>query len=329
MQPARSVLEQLSKWDIKAAKGAQVQSRVRWVEDGEVSSAFFFRLKKKRAADRRIAALRKPDGTLVSSPSDLCSSFFTFCSSLFSASCTDSSVQDSLLANISSFLSPNQASQCEGLLTLGECHSILLGMARRKAPGSDGLPKEFYIRFWEVLGQDLVEVLNTCYASGSLSLSQRRGIISLVFKRGDRLDARNWHPITLLNVDYNLASRLLKVIHVVVGKDQTCGVPGRFIGENIALLRDIVDYASFSNVPAAILSLDQEKAFDRVDWSFKLATLSKMGFGPSFLHWVHFFYTGVQSCVNVNGFFVLSRGVRQGCLPSPLLYVLVFGSPCF
>ena len=143
-------------------------------------------------------------------------------------------------------MSPTQARECEGLLTLGECHSALLDMARRKAPGSDGLPMEFYIRFWEVLGQDLVDVLNTCYASGSLSLSQRRGIISLVFKRGDRLDARNWRPITLLNVDYKLASRvlagrLLKVIHVVVSKDQTCGVPGRFIGENVALLRDIAD----------------------------------------------------------------------------------------
>ena len=128
-------------------------------------------------------------------------------SSLFSASCTVSSVQDSLLANISSFLFPNQASQCEGLLTLGECHSALLGMATRKAPGSDGLPMEFYIHFWEVLGQDLVDVLNACYASGSLSLSQRRRIISPVFKRGDRVDARNWLPITLLDVDYKLASR--------------------------------------------------------------------------------------------------------------------------
>ena len=58
-----------------------------------------------------------------------------------------------------------------------------------------------------------------------------------------------------------------------------------------------------------------------------LATLSKMGFGPSFLHWVRLFYTDVQSCVNVNGylspFLVLSRGVRQGCPLSPLLYVLV------
>ena len=58
-----------------------------------------------------------------------------------------------------------------------------------------------------------------------------------------------------------------------------------------------------------------------------LATLSRMGFGPSFLHSVRLFYTGVQSCVNVNGylspFFVLSRGVRQVCRLSPLLYVLV------
>ena len=330
--PPRSVPEQLSKWDIEAVKGAQVRSRLRGVQDGEVSSAFFFRLEKKRAADKWVASLREPDGTLVSSPSDLCASFVTFHSSPFSTSCTDSSVQDSFLANISSFLSPNQASQCEGLLTLGECHSALLGMARRKAPGSGGLPMKFYIRFWEVLNQDLVDVLNACYASGSLSLSQRRAIISLVFKRGDRLNARNWRPITLLNVDYKaasrvLAGRLLKVIHVVVSKDQTCGVQGRFIGENVALLRDIVDYASFCNVPAAVLSLDQEKAFDRVDWSFMLATLSKMGFGPSFLHWVRFFNTGVQSCLNVNGylspFFVLCRGFRQGCPLSPLLYVLV------
>ena len=49
---------------------------------------------------------------------------------------------------------------------------------------------------------------------------------------------------------------------MVVSDDQTCEVPGRFIGENVALLRDIVDYATFSNVPAAVLSLDQKNGFD-------------------------------------------------------------------
>ena len=330
--PYMSVLEQLFKWDIDTARGAQVRSRVRWVEDGEVSSAFFFRLEKRRAADRWVAALREPDGSIVSSRSDLCASFASLYSSLSSASPPDSSAQDSLLANISSSLSCNQVDQCEGPLTLGECYNVLLGMTRRRAPGTDGLPMEFCVRFWKVLGQDLVDVLNTCYASASLSLSQRRRVIFLVFKRGDRPDARNWRPISLLNVDYKLASRVLagrflKVIHLVVSKDHTFGVPGRFIGENVALLRDVADYATLSNVPTAVLSLDQENAFDRVDWPFMLSTFSKMGFGPSFLRWIRLLYNGVQSCVNVNGylpsFFVLSRGVCQSCPLSPLLYVSV------
>ena len=164
------------------------------------------------------------------------------------------------------------------------------------------------------------------------SLPRSVGGLSLSFKKGDRIDPRNWRPISLLNVDYKLTSRvlagrLLKVIHLVVADDQTCGVPGRYIGENVAFLRDAVHYASFSGQPVAILSLDQEKAFDRVDWGFKRSTLLTMGFGPSFIKWVDLFYAGVSSAVSVNGhlssFFSLSREVRQGCPLSPLLYVLV------
>ena len=99
---------------------------------------------------------------------------------------------------------------------------------------------EFYVKFWPILGTDLVNVLNSCYFSGVMSLTQRRCLISLIFKKGDCLDPRNWRPITLLNVDYKLAARvvagrLLKVIHLIVAKDQTCGVPGRFIGENVSI----------------------------------------------------------------------------------------------
>lgn len=286
--PYHSVLAELSCLDLESAKGAQTRSWIRWVEEGEISSAFFFRLEKKRSADHWVSALWQPDGSIVSSPSDLCSSFASFYSLLFSASPTDSATCDSLVHNLSSSLLPDQANLCEGLLSSDECHRALLGIAKRKSPGSDGLPMEFFARFWGVLGHDLVTVLNDCYYTGSLSLSQRRSIISLIFKKGDRLDPRNWRPISLLNIGYKLAARvlagrLLRVIHLVVAPDQTCGVPGRFIGENVALLRDVVDYATLSNVPIPIVSLDQEKAFDRVDWSFMRATLRKMGFGPSFI----------------------------------------------
>ena len=110
LAPYHGVLTQLANFDLETAKGAQVRSRIRWVEEGESSSAYFFRLEKKNAADRWISALRESDGTIVSSPSDLCDSFASFYGSLFSAEATDSSMQASLLANIPSALSSEQAS---------------------------------------------------------------------------------------------------------------------------------------------------------------------------------------------------------------------------
>ena len=84
--------------------------------------------------------------------------------------------------------------------------SSLIGYARRKAPGSDGLSAKFFIPFWGVLGADLVDFFNFCFSVGFLTRSQRRGVISLTFKKGDRLDAGNWRLIFLVNVDYKIAS---------------------------------------------------------------------------------------------------------------------------
>ena len=328
----QTVLSNLAKLDLDAARSAQIRSRTRWVEEGESSSSYFFRLVKKQSADRLVSALRLPDGSIVNSPQDLVDCFADFYSSLFSADEVDPLAKLELLSKVSARLPVEQSASCEGELSVEECLSALQGMAHRKAPGNDGLPMEFYDKFWVVLGSDLVRVLNFCFSNNKLSKSQRRGVISLSFKKGDRLDPKNWRPISLLNVDYKIASRaiagrLLKILHVVVDKDQTCGVPGWFIGENVAYLRDIVHYASLTGVPCAMLSLDQEKAFDRVDWGFMSDTLSTMGFGPSLIGWIDLFYRGSQSAVNVNGhvsyYFSLSRGVRQGCPLSPLLYVMV------
>ena len=169
--PYRSTLAELSRFDLEAACGAQVRSRVRWVEEGERSTAYFFWLEKKRSADRRISALRESDGSIISDITGLCNSISSFYSGLFTSTSTDPAARESLLSNICSTLTPEQASSCDGLLTASECRSALLGMAKRKAPGSDGLPMEFYVKFWDVLGEDLVCVLNSCYCDGCMSLS--------------------------------------------------------------------------------------------------------------------------------------------------------------
>jgi hypothetical protein len=87
------------------------------------------------------------------------------------------------------------------------------------------------------MGVDYVEVLNYCYKVGKLAPTQRTGVITLLHKRGDRLDMKNWRPLTLLCVDYKIAAkaianRLLAVLHLVIHTDQSCGVPGRNPNEN-------------------------------------------------------------------------------------------------
>ena len=159
-------------------------------------------------------------------------------------------------------------------------------MAPGKATGLDGLTAEFYHRFWPLIGNDFVEVMNTCYLSGYLSSSQRSGLITLLFKRGDRLEMNNWRPITLLCVDYKIAAkaianRLLHVLPSRIHPNQSCGVCGRSSTPNTLLLQDIVHDINDRGLGGAILSLDQEKAFDRVDWAFLLRVLEGMNFGPS------------------------------------------------
>ena len=322
------VLNKLAAFDRADAEGARVRSRVQWAEEGEMSSRFFLRMERKRAAESWISAMRLSDGKIVSDISEICQSWTDYYSSLFSAESVNLQIQETLFENLTARLPADAVSSCEGPLSVQEVRSALEGMARGKSPGSDGLPMEFYLTFWDIIGTDLTTVLND---SLDRALSQRTALISLIFKKGDRLEHKNWRPISLLNVDYKIctrtvAGRLLNVLHHVILPNQTCGVRGRFIGENVTLLRDVVDFASETGRPVAILSLDQEKAFDRVDWVFLFKTLTHMGFGPSFIKWVQLFYNKIRSAVLVegyrSGFFFPSRGVRQGCPLSPLLYVI-------
>ena len=157
--PYDSTLAELAKFDLEVARGAQVRSRIRWVEEGESSSAFFFRLERKRGVDRRISALKTEDGVTVSDSAGLCNVITSFYSGLFRSQCTDECSRAALLQNISATLPSADAVVCKGLLSVEECWAALVSMARRKAPGSDGLPMEFYLKFWVVCLLLNVEVL--------------------------------------------------------------------------------------------------------------------------------------------------------------------------
>ena len=87
-------------------------------------------------------------------------------------------------------------------------------MKKNKSPGLDGITTEFYQAFWHILGNILVDVYNDSYRLGKLSDSQRKAVMSLIFKKGDEDDITNYRPISLTNVDYRiLAFTLSERLH--------------------------------------------------------------------------------------------------------------------
>jgi hypothetical protein len=222
--------------------------------------------------------------------------------------------------------------KCDGEVFMSECYEAVRLFATNKSPGTDGLPIEFYKHFWNTLGEYFVEMANSCYERGSLAPSQRLALISTLYKKGDRLELSNWRPISLCNLDYKiitkvLSLRLVQVLDEIINPDQTCCVKGRSISHNLLLIKDLIEYSNNENIPGIFLSIDQMKAFDRVDWKYLIRCLEKFGFGPSFIRWIKTIDTDISSVVKVNGFisepFELSRGVRQGCSLSAMLYVLI------
>ena len=102
----------------------------------------------------------------------------------------------------------------------------------------------------------------------------------------------------------------------MISEWQTCVFPGRFSGSNIRTLQDIVNHFNFHQSGGAVVSFDEEKAFNRVDWAYLEKVIKHINFGPSFCAWVKVVYKNIFSRVLVNGYtsgvFGHTRQARSG-----------------
>ena len=219
--------------------------------------------------------------------------------------------------------------------TEAEIKGALLDMNDGKSPGMDGLPKEFYVATWDFLGCDVTETINNALLMGILPPTQREAQVRLLYKKGDPKLLKNWRPVSLLNADYKilssaLAKRLRGLLESFILPTQTCSVRGRHIFDNLRLLEDLIgrDESLMNSIypGGKIISLDLEKAFDRLDHRYLGAVLDKLNLGQNITKWIKTLYIGISTRVmtpfGLTGRIQVTRSVRQGCPLSMILFVI-------
>ena len=142
----------------------------------------------KRAHDRKhIVKLRTKENEHLEEPNKILFEMENFYKTLYSSQSSDdtfnASAQPFLNCNNIKRLDGDHQKVCEGLITEEECLSALKQFSKNKTPGSDGLTGEFYLCFWEYVATPLKDYLNDAYQCGEMSISQRRGVISLLPKK--------------------------------------------------------------------------------------------------------------------------------------------------
>ena len=273
-------------WYSNAAKSSMFYNKVKWQRLGEKNSRYFFGLEKPRYNNLGINAIYNKEKEVIKQPERINEILRDYWGNLYS------SKQETLNERILNEytidlpqLPEEQKQKLEQAISLEECKEALFSMIDGKVPGEDGLTAAFYKCFWEVIQTKFMEMVNKVYENGAFPESMNMGILRLLPKPNkDLLNDASWRPICLQGVDIKIVAKVLatilkSVLDYVIHEDQVGFRAGKYIGETLQFIMDLMDKVEKEKIGGYILSLDIEKAFDSVEWPYLDKALERFGFG--------------------------------------------------
>ena len=165
------------------------------------------------------------------------------------------------------------------------------------------------------------------------SIHKQAVIKMLEEKKKDKRFIKNWRPISLLNTDVKIISKVLSartkgvLFPYLISSNQTVYVKNRFISESGRVISDILEIAKTLGLEGFLVTIDIEKAFDSVNHCFLFQILRKFGFGIDFVSWIKTILKNQESyitnCGKTTRYFKLERGAWQGDTISAYLLILI------
>ena len=206
-----------------------------------------------------------------------------------------------------------------------------------KAASADNLPVEIYKVVVEdhkcktALSKVLLLLLNKCLEDGFTPNQWMDNIVVLIFKKGDPKNLDNYRGITLINTLCKIYAKILaeRLSNInakfnIIRKEQSGFIKGEVGLNAVSSLVEICERRKEKNLETWLLFIDFKKAYDLVSQKKLIEKMKIKQLGPKFIESIDSLYRGTKMRARVDNTlsepFEYSRGVRQGCPTSPLLF---------
>ena len=324
------IKSKLTKIGLHDAQGAMLRAKVRWTSQGEHNTAYFYGLEKRNATNKIMNAVYDENNEIETKSESILKIQANFYNKLY----TKNENFTCKLEGQSPKKVPEQMKVAMDVeISVDEIQNAIKDMKRKKAPGADGLQIDFYIVFWNRIKDIFCDMISQVMKENKLHESSRYGLISLIPKKDRDLKfVKSWRPIVLLDADFKvlskvLANRVKTTLNEIIHNDQTGFVKSRLITENLRKFLDVIEYAEVNNVPGVLVSIDFEKAFDKIEYEAVYAAMRWFNFGENLISMIKVLFNEFYLSTTNNGYcsqpFLASKGLFQGNPIAPYLFIIV------